>query len=135
LDSVLESEREKQRVLKEETDSQLESFRKQRDRVEGAAGSVDIPATIEPTTIEWASAGKKRKAAHEKNFMKGLKLRKTSAPKPDITTRTAEKPSSPQKAPSEEKLKMSIEKPNIGTITSSATPNLGLVAYSSDEDD
>jgi len=130
LDSILETQRAKERALKEETDAQLAAFRKQREKAERE--TVQTSPTADDIPTEWMLSGKKRKAASEKGIVKGLKLRKTSSSEsklesiPDVSSirelKEEQKPSRPIAPKTESK------------PASSAAPSLGLVAYSSDED-
>ena|ERR1700749_984557 len=134
LDSVLESQREKDRALKEETDTQLATFREQREQTERATldthtVNLDVPA-------EWGISGKRKKRGIESGPVKGLKLRKTSltTASPESSKITTAR-SEIQKADEEDSMTTIPESVPKPTSISPHTSSLGLGAYSSDEDE
>jgi len=136
LDSVLESEREKEKAFQTELNSQLADFRKQRERIEHASSGVENSTAVDNEISEWNATAKKRKAAAEKSFVKGVKLRKTSSssPKPPSSDHDTLKASFKT-----QDIKKQTPKPSIKNDSKpkkpSVTPVLGLVAYSSEDDD
>jgi hypothetical protein len=112
-----------------ETDVQLASFRKQRDRAERTVTSDSTP--VEEVTAEWSVSSKKRKQAPEKGLVKGLKLRKISSEE-DKSNMGREEPAKIEasvKISSSTSTKSTEAKPKT-----SSTSALGLSAYSSDEE-
>ncbi|OMP88348.1 hypothetical protein BK809_0003105 [Diplodia seriata] len=80
LDSVLESTRAKEAALKKETTEQLDAFRRHQEEVERAARLTGTDEGDQPTEEEhWASAGRKRKKARDKESLMGIKIRRTSS--------------------------------------------------------
>ncbi|OJD38705.1 nefa-interacting nuclear protein nip30 [Diplodia corticola] len=80
LDSVLESTRAKEAALKKETTEQLDAFRRHQEEVERAARLTGATDGDQPAEEEhWASAGRKRKKARDKESLMGIKIRRTSS--------------------------------------------------------
>ena len=82
---MLESERAKQDAVQKETREQLELFRRQQAVVDKSGRSEEpvtetkfIGSQTSPTR-QWATSGKKRRRGAEKEFLKGVKVRKTSS--------------------------------------------------------
>ncbi|KAL8736944.1 MAG: hypothetical protein Q9181_002170 [Wetmoreana brouardii] len=158
LDSILESTRAKEDVVKQQTTEQLRLFRRQQEEADKAL--VDDTATGEvgdqpnPSTLEsqWAINARKRKRAKDTDILPGVKLRKPSS--------TNEKPQAdPAKTPARDSTAQardsslpakdttkgehnsratSVEdlpvQPSPGSPKAGAG-GLGLAAYSSDEDE
>lgn len=88
LDSVLESTRTREEEIRRETAEQLDLFRRQQEEadkallVEAAAdgdgpGGVGGDGAVEGE--QWAVSGKKRRRGRDRQVLKGVKIRKTSA--------------------------------------------------------
>ena len=82
LDSVLESTRAKEEVLKKETTEQLDVFRKQQEEADKAFLSLEAATTSvgggipEVEQEQWAVSGRKRKKGGDKEVLPGVKKRK-----------------------------------------------------------
>jgi len=152
LDSVLESTRSKEAEVKKETREQLEAFRKQQEDAEKAARADDgAGSEALPPAESWSLGPRKRKKGHEKEVLGGVvKLRKASTaereagreakspsatveqPRPSAQAGSVSKSASPVAVAvvsKDEKVETSKAAPSTGPTA------LGLVAYSSDEDD
>jgi type II secretory pathway pseudopilin PulG len=144
LESLSKTERAQKAASQKEAREQLAAFRKQQDEAEkaGLAGDQGNPTQEEGETT-WAFNARKRKNQKEHEFIKGLKLRKTSS------TGKAEAGVA-KTAAIDSKRVVLVEKfgdetkdytskahsPAKATQKPSATASgLGLGAYSSDEDD
>lgn len=88
LDSVLESTRTREEEIRRETAEQLDLFRRQQEEADKAllveaavdgdgAGGVGGDGAVEGE--QWVVSGKKRRRGRERQVLKGIKLRKTSA--------------------------------------------------------
>lgn len=154
LDSVLESTRAKDAEVKRETAEQLELFRRQQEEAEKATAG-NAPAVAEEVTETWAVGGRKRKKGREKEALGGVKIRRTSTA--EKTTSSAAGSPFVAAAPSQAaslaqmtavrdappKVAESATKRNSPAVKATTTPKapspptavLGLVGYSSDEDD
>ncbi|MCJ1461670.1 hypothetical protein MMC07_000267 [Pseudocyphellaria aurata] len=162
LDLVLESTRAKEEALKKETTQQVDVFRRQQEEAdkallsEAASTNDASPMGLASSESQWAINARKRKRAKEKEGLKGVKLRKMSS-----TSERPPKPVEPDQAtniPTDEKegassvrnrdemtkeTSLSPVASENAAIRSSASSNqekpisvgLGLVGYSSDEDD
>jgi hypothetical protein len=143
---VLESERAKERAVKQETAEQLAAFRKLRDDADrGLAGGGAAPAEVaaaapELAGLDWAvSAGKKRKAG-EKEGLRGLKVRRIAgkADGADAVGKSGAKAKDIAGSPKHQDEGASANSPPTGsgkTVAKQVPTGLGLAGYSSDEDD
>ena len=94
LDSVLESERQKEEAVRKETSEQLDLFRQQQDdadnkqvRLAHTRGSSKANHSEEqPDAIMWTVSSRKRKRARDKEGLVGIaaKLRKASSTDPEL---------------------------------------------------
>ena len=150
LDSVLESTRAKEAEVKKETTQQLDAFRRLQEEAEKAAAQPDESEVLE--TDAWKAGSRKRKKARE-TAVGGLKLRRVSTAEKESANANAvsEAPEKAQLSPtagSEEPASAGTQSPERGSVAntksqdepapklpSPSTTGLGLVAYSSDEDD
>jgi hypothetical protein len=157
LDSVLESTRKQEAEVKRRTREDLEAFKRQQQEAEQAA-----KVTVEPeapvATDSWAVSRKRKKG--KEDVLGGVKLRKSSSGAKAVgeaaKTETLVSPSAASavetQAESAASIKPSASKdvtadsieakaPPATATKPSASPSsppgsgLGLVAYSSDEDD
>ncbi|KIX95390.1 uncharacterized protein Z520_08907 [Fonsecaea multimorphosa CBS 102226] len=137
LDSVLESSRAKENAVKQETAEQLEVFRKQRAAAEQALmGGNEAGKPGEPADKDsWAIKKKKRRREKNSESEAEPKLRKLSAAETaaadDDEHNAPVERTSPVNNPA---IKDQIEPP-ITTKHPQPATGLGLVAYSSDEDE
>ncbi|EMD00916.1 hypothetical protein BAUCODRAFT_61185 [Baudoinia panamericana UAMH 10762] len=157
LDSVLESTRNKEAEVRQETTDQLEAFRQRKEAAEKAAKLVDDGEDVVQVQT-WSVVPKKRKKGREKEAIGGVKLRRTSTAKisdaeqPTSAMLNPEKVSTPNEqnrllepvggAPTSKPAAIVSEaqpsQPNVRPLASELAappPVLGLGAYSSDEDD
>lgn len=146
LDTVLESTRAREEAVRKETAEELEHFRKQQEKVEKAADDEGSPEAEEE---QWAARGKKRKKSHAKESLIGIKLRKTSSAtefkEAKSEMNAAERKQQVPKAGNAVKVETiattsklsegSAEEESPKASPSPSAAGLGLVAYSSDEDD
>jgi ATPase subunit of ABC transporter with duplicated ATPase domains len=146
LDSVAEIERAKENAVRRETAEQLDAYRKQ----QAAAQKVEVGAEQKQQTTSDSSDAwltKKRRRKEVDNPIS--KLRKTSsgtavlphvsptvtsAPEANGSPSAPERPSSTVQTTSMELPSSKPEQPLAVADTSSRTADLGLGAYSSDED-
>jgi hypothetical protein len=155
LDSVLESSRAQEASILKETSEKLAAFRKHQEELEKAALSSSGGLAEEITETWVASSGKKRKKGREKEFLKGVKLRKSdsaddTAAGTVVESKSAEKTTQAEAvevkatSPSIPGAPNSKQSPTIGHLTKPATLSttssrpalgLGLANYSSDEDE
>lgn len=158
LDSVLESTRAKEEAVKKETTEQLDVFRRQQEEADKAllseaAGTNDAsPLGLVSRESQWAINAPKRKRAKEKEGLKGVKLRKLSSPSANdqatliVDGNEATLAKGPSVVNTDDLIK-EAQSPSVSSdnaaIRSSTSPTqekpitlgLGLVGYSSDEDD
>ncbi|KAG8525560.1 uncharacterized protein KY384_009204 [Bacidia gigantensis] len=161
LDSVLESTRAKEEEVKNETATQLEIFRKQQEEADKAArgaddadGQENAGSPLEEVP-SWGVGPRKRKKGTSKEGSTGFKLRKSSTThdaqrgvdlkgvvepaKTPLHKDTHLRSTTEEKSPGESppNIKVSPGKPDNDAPKlnkPSATLDLGLLAYSSDED-
>ena len=156
LDSVLESTRAQEAAVQKENSEQLQIFRRQREEAEAAALAEQNDVESMPTQEEqWTIAGRKRKKGREKESVMGVKLRKTSSAVSNAkTTPTSTSPTVSSSGVKQCK----PDPPPTGVVKCTGTKTmdesqhqpgkavgkpadkvdntkLGLVAYSSDEED
>jgi autotransporter adhesin len=156
LDSVLESSRAQEASIRKETSEKLAAFRKHQEELEKAALSSGGGLAEEVTETWVAASGKKRKKGREKEFLKGVKLRKSESvgdkaggtaveskttkgeTQSDLTEATATSPSV-SSVPDANKPTTTTTLPTKPTspAKTSSPPilGLGLGNYSSDEDE
>jgi hypothetical protein len=80
LDSVLESTRAQEASIRKDTAEKLAAFRKHQEELEKAAILASSGGAAEEGAETWvATSGRKRKKAREKEFLKGVKLRKSGS--------------------------------------------------------
>ncbi|EFR03656.1 hypothetical protein MGYG_06652 [Nannizzia gypsea CBS 118893] len=143
LDSILESTRAKEEALQKETSEKLELFHRQREEAEKAlldaeSGNAAELAGPADDGDNWAISGRKRRRAKEKDGgLLSLKRQRSS-----ITTENNNSSSSSNKDSKYEAGERAeatqappIKTPEPSIPTETKTSNLGLGAYSSDEDD
>ena len=155
LDSMLESTRAKEAEVKKQTIEQLSAFKRQQEEAERTANqqaNVDMPETIEA----WTAGPRKRKKGRE-STIGGVKLRKSSTtgkqPTGSATEALEVQPTSLKDSVVEVQESSRGTKPLVeatspvpvpkaadGDAPASkpappSTAGLGLVGYSSDEDD
>ena len=151
LDSVLESTRKEEDRVRRETAEGLEHFRKQQEEADKKVRIGDEQRTNETSTIveeeQWVTGGRKRKRAKEKEGLKGVKIRKSSsAGEAESTSSQGAKSQDEEPKSTSAALEKTSESKNKTTNTTSVSKwlpatspkpkaNLGLVDYSSDEDD
>lgn len=158
LDSVLESSRAKEAAVKKQTAEELDAFRRQQEEAERAtktSGSSEAADTTDTTS--WAVSRKRKKGRED--ILGGVKLRKASSgDKVSAELKQAGRPSATAPLPDAKQKDMSESErstfrtaqetddakakdpeakgdPPSAPPTATATPGLGLGAYSSDEDD
>jgi hypothetical protein len=129
LDSVSKSRQEKERAFKEETDNQLDVFRKQRNEVERKARAADSQTIAAQPGSEWEFAGKKRKKAEDKGGLKGVKLRRTVQEPAKETKSPSSKPEEPLKKDEPQSSSLEESKPTEKPVSA----GLGL-DYGSDSE-
>ncbi|OAP54440.1 hypothetical protein AYL99_11541 [Fonsecaea erecta] len=139
LDSVLESSRAKEKAVKQETAEQLELFRKQRAAAEQAlTEGNETGKPGEPTDKDsWTIKKKKRRREKESESEGDSKLRKLSATAAadddeHNAPATPAARTSPAKSPG---IDDRVEPPPNTTTRAQPAVGLGLVAYSSDDDE
>lgn len=157
LDSVLESTRAKEAEVKKQTSEQLDAFKQAQQEAEKAASQQDS-SNVPDTAEAWTTGPRKRKKGRD-STIGGVKLRRTSTTEkqpvmPSSATEDADGPKkgkddpvAPVPQPHEEAKAVSEKmippsspgevgpKTSASKSPSAATLGLGLVAYSSDEDD
>ncbi|OCL01320.1 hypothetical protein AOQ84DRAFT_401863 [Glonium stellatum] len=99
LDSVLESTRAKEAAIRKETIEQLDLFRKQQEEREKATLAEQNIGDPLGEEEQWVISGRKRKKGKEKEALRGVKLRKSSASEQGQPAVKAA--SSPEASPSE----------------------------------
>ena len=150
LDSVLESARTQEDIVRKETQNQLEAFHKQQEEVENAAFAADEGNNEASGKGEqWLYNNKKRRKPANKAIGRALKVRKSSASdRLDDHPRdlTNEDPyTSTSKSPSEGTHVTTAPQAVKGDVTSAKSHtdhppqqhkqlDLGLGVYSSDDD-
>ena len=157
---MLESTRKKEAEVQKETAEQLESFRKQREDADRAAldGDTDGRPKESPTADKgekqdetWAvSKKRKREKDKESEGSKGLKLRHSSSTReggplsssskvvsPTPTTNTGASGNSHLPSLTSKALAVEANQPNCEVQSGEKEPtaSMGLVGYSSDEDE
>ncbi|KAE9975502.1 hypothetical protein EG328_003161 [Venturia inaequalis] len=151
LESVLESTRAQEDAIRKETAESLAAFRKQQEEKEKAALGLGDSGNLVDGEETWTFSGKKRKKGKPKEFLKGIKLRKTSStdsPSETLVKTTASVPPTTEtKDPIHPKASSPVtttsttstkkEAPSVAPRKPSTSPiiALGLGNYSSDEDD
>ena len=98
LDSVLESTRAKEEAVKKETREQLEIFRRQQEETdqtlirssenEGRQLGTSHNTVSTSDEPQWTVSARKRKRAMEREFLKGVKLRKSLSTRDPLTATT-----------------------------------------------
>jgi hypothetical protein len=147
LDTVLESQRAKELAVKKDTAEQLAAFRKLRDDADrGVAGvgpvieGAAVPAVAEVEGLDWAVAGRKRKAG-EKEVLHGLKVRRTvgkagrKRANVEPTTEAEKKDPVASSKQYEAKLPKAPTKGDLKVPTQPGKASLGLAGYSSDDEE
>ena len=155
LDSVMESSRSKEAEVKKDTRAQLEAFRKQQEDAEKAAQQGEAAVEVAEVAPTWSVGPRKRKR-EQKTGLGAVKLRRTSTAEREArsaTSKTSLKPAEQSKAqtkqlfgvPSDDGTKQTPPKASVDTSESAkastekaslpAASALGLIAYSSDEDE
>lgn len=162
LDSVLESTRKKEEDVKRETTEQLDIFRRQQEeadkailedsgeaddsKVDGKAGSPEAGES------QWGVNARKRKRAKGKEGLKGVKIRKSSSTlespiallekQKDVAALTVSKEDTDESAKATDQIhppSTTSIRPPVTTKPedpkSTTATGLGLVGYSSDEED
>jgi hypothetical protein len=151
LESVLESTRAQEDAIRRETAESLAAFRKQQEEKEKAALGLSGSGSPLDEEEAWTFSGKKRKKGKQKEFLKGIKLRKTSSADStsQVLTNSATKDSPGDKTEEAiEKKAFSLQSATAVTTTKKEAPSapprkastspvvsLGLGNYSSDDDD
>lgn len=137
LDSVLETEREQERALKNETNSRLATFRKQRTEVERVTS--EFQPSVTDMGESWAVSTKKRKVGVEKAHVKGVKLRKVVVAKDTTSNPNNIKQSIPSNSGNVQMPRHQSEKPAPAITKTELQPASTkaslLTGYSSDEED
>lgn len=149
----MESTRSKEAEVKKETREQLDAFRKQREEAEKAAQLEEGEQAPAAATETWSVGPRKRKKGREKEGIGGVKLRRISTaeredevavnPVPNVAEKArgqkAASPTTPRAGTAVESGKAILKDDVPKAATTKATPPpvsaLGLVAYSSDEDE
>jgi hypothetical protein len=134
LESVLESTRAKEDAIRKETAESLAAFRKQQEEKEKAALGLGDSGSPVDEEEAWTFSGKKRKKGKQKEFLKGIKLRKTSSADSPSKALTKSATNDPPKDKTPETVQQSAPTEPRKTNTSPIV-GLGLGNYSSDEDD
>ncbi|TLD34755.1 hypothetical protein E2P81_ATG04920 [Venturia nashicola] len=151
LESVLESTRAQEDAIRKETAESLAAFRKQQEEKEKAALDLSDSGNLVDGEETWHFSSKKRKKGKPKEFLKGIKLRKTSSTDSPSEALAKDAASAPPTTEARDSLQPQAASPVTTSPTpstkkeaSSATPrkpstspiiDLGLGNYSSDEDD
>jgi hypothetical protein len=150
LESVLESTRAKEDAIRKETAGSLVAFRKQQEEKEKAVLGLGESGSPVGEGEAWIFSGKKRKKGKQKDFLKGIKLRKTSSidspseaiaksatndPPKDKTLETVQQKASPQRNSTAASTKQDVPSTAPRKPSTSPIVGLGLGNYSSDEDD
>lgn len=137
LDNILESTRAKDEMVQRETVEQLEAFRQRRENMDKAARQAEDEAAEEE---QWAAVSRKRKKTKDREALKGVKRRKSSdaqqlpmaAPKANIVDRGGEQVG--DDGESRDRKKDGGARADA-PATSAKPLDLGLGAYSSDDDE
>ncbi|KIW06916.1 uncharacterized protein PV09_02585 [Verruconis gallopava] len=149
LESLSKNERAQKAASEKRAREQLEEFRKQQEVAERQALASSQFGTLPIETEAWSISAKKRRRGKEQDFIKGVKLRKTSTSHEKEaeagSKAVVSKPGSDMTAaavPEKKELKDTKAPSQQGRGGSPAQENpapillgLGLSAYSSDEDD
>ena len=141
LDQVLESTRARDASVQKETLEQLENFRMQRENAEKAARQSEGE---DGDDVRWApttGGGRKRKKGKDKATVPGIKYRKSSSTRDEISYEKQESFKEAVKSDlrgDKESKQVKLEGPRVGQgegreLGSTSTPSLGLAAYSDEE--
>ena len=135
---MLESSRAKEEAVKQETEEQLETFRKHRAAAEQALVADNEAGTSvnAADASSWAMKKRKRRREKDNEMTTGTKLRRLSTTEHDaLATKAADprfvsKPKTPQQ-------EIGSSPRGLDTVSQmkKKSGGLGLSAYSSDEDD
>ncbi|KAL8825754.1 MAG: hypothetical protein Q9170_007672 [Blastenia crenularia] len=160
LDFVLESTRAKEDAIKKETTEQLELFRRQQDKADkvlldnttnrGSPSEASSPVNDAFSESSWAINARKRKRTKDTDAISAFKLRKSSSTSEKLPTGLAEPPSigppidqapvaykSADREPSAavSKLVETTQRSPSSPSIKGGNRSLGLVCYSSEEDE
>jgi hypothetical protein len=153
LDSVLESSRAQEASIRKDTAEKLAAFRKHQEDLEKAALAGNSSDLVEQGT-EWAATSGKKRKKGQKEFLPGVKVRKTEGDGRGVVERKSSIDASEEEKKQEQVLKTKVvppptsKAPNLETTTTAtiqpststkpkASPilGLGLGNYSSEEDE
>ena len=152
LDSVLESQRAKENAVRKQTAEEMQAFKQQQEDAEKKAKAAETSQAPEAESTSWAVSRKRKKG--KEDVFGGVKLRKASSGEPssipksqavgDTETSMKKDANAAVKAnlvaDQKDKVVTNTE-PEKGKMSESKAPaaassaELGLAAYSSDEDD
>lgn len=152
---MLESTRSKEAEVNKQTRADLEAFRAQQEEAEKAAKLEEGDSTAPAVTETWSVGPRKRKKAREGEAVGGIKFRRTSTAKSEERGASQKQASAAavgvtpkadlgghDKTGSAVEAKSSVSATDVVPPIAESSPSppalvigLGLVAYSSDEDD
>ncbi|QDS74499.1 hypothetical protein FKW77_007044 [Venturia effusa] len=150
LESVLESTRAQEDAIRKETAESLAAFRRQQEEKEKAALGLSDSGNPVDEEEGWTFSGKKRKKGKPKEFLKGIKLRKTSSTDSPSEALPKNTSSDTPNTKAQSSVEPKINSPVTALTTASTKETtltapqklstspviaLGLGNYSSDEDD